>query len=107
MLIAVPLAAQTYVTRAETSINVQDYGAVPNDGLDDTTAFRNAVSALSGAYGRIYVPRGSYNISDTITVATDRVHFEGDGVWATAPYFHNASVPTIYHVLNSRVLYST
>jgi hypothetical protein len=25
-----------------------------------------------------------------------------DGIWATAPYFHNASVPTIYHVLNSR-----
>jgi mono/diheme cytochrome c family protein len=25
-----------------------------------------------------------------------------DGVWATAPYFHNASVPTVYHVLNSR-----
>jgi hypothetical protein len=24
-----------------------------------------------------------------------------DGVWATAPYFHNGSVPTIYHVLNS------
>ena len=23
------------------------------------------------------------------------------GVWATAPYFHNGSVPTIYHVLNS------
>jgi mono/diheme cytochrome c family protein len=25
-----------------------------------------------------------------------------DGVWATAPYFHNGSVPTVYHVLNSR-----
>src|SRR5206468_10251644 len=25
-----------------------------------------------------------------------------DGVWATAPYFHNASAPTIYHVLNSK-----
>lgn len=25
-----------------------------------------------------------------------------DGVWATAPYFHNASVPTIEHVLNSQ-----
>jgi hypothetical protein len=24
-----------------------------------------------------------------------------DGVWSTAPYFHNGSVPTIYHVLNS------
>jgi hypothetical protein len=25
-----------------------------------------------------------------------------DGVWATAPYLHNASVPTLYHVLNSK-----
>jgi hypothetical protein len=24
-----------------------------------------------------------------------------DGVWATAPYFHNSSAPTVYHVLNS------
>jgi mono/diheme cytochrome c family protein len=24
-----------------------------------------------------------------------------DGVWATAPYFHNGSVPTVYDVLNS------
>jgi hypothetical protein len=25
-----------------------------------------------------------------------------DGVWATAPYFHNGSVPAVYHVLNSK-----
>jgi hypothetical protein len=25
-----------------------------------------------------------------------------NGVWATAPYFHNGSVPTVYHVLNSK-----
>jgi mono/diheme cytochrome c family protein len=25
-----------------------------------------------------------------------------DGVWAMAPYFHNGSAPTIYHVLNSK-----
>jgi mono/diheme cytochrome c family protein len=25
-----------------------------------------------------------------------------DGVWATAPYFHNGSVPTVYHVLKSK-----
>lgn len=23
-----------------------------------------------------------------------------DGIWATAPYFHNASVPTLWHVMN-------
>ena len=26
-----------------------------------------------------------------------------DGIWATAPYFHNGSAPTVYHVLNSKV----
>src|SRR5262249_53777461 len=25
-----------------------------------------------------------------------------DGVWATAPYFHNGSAPTAYEVLNSK-----
>lgn len=25
-----------------------------------------------------------------------------DGIWATAPYFHNGSVPTLWHVLNSK-----
>ena len=25
-----------------------------------------------------------------------------DGLWATAPYFHNGSVPTVYQVLNSK-----
>jgi mono/diheme cytochrome c family protein len=25
-----------------------------------------------------------------------------DGIWATAPYFHNGSSPTVYHVLNSK-----
>ncbi|CAN5135775.1 hypothetical protein BH10PLA2_BH10PLA2_10940 [soil metagenome] len=25
-----------------------------------------------------------------------------DGVWATAPYFHNSSAPTVYQVLNSK-----
>jgi hypothetical protein len=25
-----------------------------------------------------------------------------DGIWATAPYLHNGSAPTVYHVLNSK-----
>ncbi len=24
-----------------------------------------------------------------------------DGIWATAPYFHNGSVPTLWHVLHA------
>jgi mono/diheme cytochrome c family protein len=37
--------------------------------------------------------------------ATDSVGYQApplDGVWATAPYLHNGSVPTVYHLLNSK-----
>jgi mono/diheme cytochrome c family protein len=36
---------------------------------------------------------------------TDAVGYQApplDGIWATAPYFHNGSVPTVHHVLNSK-----
>jgi mono/diheme cytochrome c family protein len=36
--------------------------------------------------------------------ATDSEGYQApplDGVWATAPYLHNGSVPTLYHVINS------
>jgi mono/diheme cytochrome c family protein len=39
-----------------------------------------------------------YKVSDTRGYQAPPL----DGIWATAPYFHNASVPTIYHVLNSK-----
>jgi hypothetical protein len=68
------------------SINVHWYGAIPNDGVDDTAAFIAAVAAVP-SNGRIYVPRGTYNISSTITIAKHRIHFEGDGVWATTIHF--------------------
>jgi hypothetical protein len=87
--LVVPGFAQN-VQRSEMSINVHWHGAVPNDGVDDTAAFIAAVAAVP-SYGRIYVPRGVYNISNTITVNKHRVHFEGDGVWATTIAFAPAA----------------
>jgi hypothetical protein len=74
------------VQRGELAFNVMSYGAVPNDGLDDTGAFNAAVAAVP-AWGKIYLPRGAYNINNTITIAKDRIDFEGDGPWATVIYF--------------------
>jgi mono/diheme cytochrome c family protein len=39
------------------------------------------------------------------SVIVDRGGYQApplDGIWATAPYFHNGSVPTVYQVLNSK-----
>jgi pectate lyase-like protein len=56
--------------------NVCSYGAVPNDGLDDTTAINNAISA-----GRsIYFPAGTYNYAGSMTLpANTSYRLYGDG----------------------------
>ena len=42
---------------------------------------------------------GKYGESNVTTVAKGYVAPPLDGIWASAPYFHNGSVPTVYHVL--------
>ncbi len=49
--------------------NVLDYGAVPNDGLDDTAAIQTALNAAGAANGGIVtVPAGEYTIATRLTV---------------------------------------
>lgn len=89
LMTAAPLARaqDPAVVRSEVSVNVRWFGAVPNDGVDDGPAFRQAIAAVGSNYGRIYVPRGFYNITGTLQIQNDRVSFEGDGKWATTIYF--------------------
>jgi hypothetical protein len=42
---------------------------------------------------------GEYGATDISTRAKGYVAPPLDGIWASAPYFHNGSVPTLYHVL--------
>lgn len=57
-------------------INVTDYGAIPNDGQDDTAAINSAINAGHS----IYFPPGSYNYYSSIYVpANTSYRFYGDG----------------------------
>jgi mono/diheme cytochrome c family protein len=58
------------------------------DGISRAFAEYYAHSWFSGDYGP--VPTVGYQAPPL------------DGIWATAPYFHNGSAPTVYHVLNSK-----
>jgi hypothetical protein len=60
--------------------NVLDFGAVPNDGKDDTAAFQAAFDSLDPhAGGTVYCPPGQYDIFGQITVNGDAVRLMGDG----------------------------
>lgn len=49
-------------------INVLDYGADPTGGRESHTAIQAAVNAV-GAKGAIYIPDGTYKVTETITFA--------------------------------------
>lgn len=50
-------------------INVKDapYNAAGDGRTDDTKAIQNAINA-AGAFGKVYFPKGSYRITNTITI---------------------------------------
>ena len=43
------------------------YNAVPNDGLDDTAAIQAALNAYPNGNRIIYLPNGTYDVSDTLS----------------------------------------
>ena len=62
------------------------YGAVPNDGIDDTAGIQAAIDAAMGHHqgGIVHIPVGTYQIRDTLYVSADRVlKFRGDGSAST------------------------
>ncbi|WP_281884835.1 chondroitinase-B domain-containing protein [Paenibacillus sp. YYML68] len=58
-----PMHTPNPVTGA--TLNVQQYGAVPNDGLDDAQAIQAAINAAQ-AGDEVYVPNGVYDLITTL-----------------------------------------
>jgi mono/diheme cytochrome c family protein len=66
--------------------------------LAESFSVRNVGHYNESWFARETGPDGQpYRIADTRGYQAPPL----DGVWATAPYFHNGSAPTVYHVLNS------
>jgi hypothetical protein len=59
-------------------LNVKDFGAVGNGGVDDTAAIQAAFNALETFPSReIVFPAGNYRVTETITIHSP--HFRGEG----------------------------
>ncbi len=65
--------ARTLAARAHDVINVLDYGADPTGASDSAAAFSAAMSAVaSGAWGRVFVPRGTYQLASVVNQPSGR-----------------------------------
>ncbi|MFE4108207.1 DUF4347 domain-containing protein [Almyronema epifaneia] len=60
-------------------VDVTDYGAIPNDGLDDTAAIQQALNENTGDSYIFYFQNGVYDISNTLTLGASekRSIFQG------------------------------
>jgi hypothetical protein len=63
--------------------------AVPNDSTPDTGAFQCALGLIPASGGEIYIPPGSYILTDTLTVVDKPVAFRGEGQRITTLYWDN------------------
>ncbi len=63
-------------------VNVIDFGAVPNDGIDDTPAFRNAIAACPDNHA-VLVPNGRYTILQQIIPNRNYFVLRGESMYGT------------------------
>lgn len=59
--------------------SVIDFGATGDGTTDDTAAIQAAITAASVADGRVWIPRGVYKVTSTITIASKHISIEGAG----------------------------
>lgn len=80
-------------------VNVLQFGAKGDGVTDDYQAIQNAINALSTIGGIVRCPRGTYNLSDGLSILqntanwhdTKRVSFVGDGSGLTRFYYTGAA----------------
>ena len=75
----------------------------PTIPLDEIGTDSLRLKALTPEH-RTWMKQGWLSRFGADPVETDPVGYVApplDGIWASAPYFHNGSVPTLWHVLNS------
>ncbi len=58
-----------------------DFGAAPNDSIDDTQALRNAVAQVQAQGKGLWIPPGRFLITDRVNL--ENVTLRGAGIWQT------------------------
>jgi hypothetical protein len=60
-------------------ISVLERGALGDGTTDDTAAINTAITYAAANNLRLYFPAGTYKVTSTLTISTDKLHIFGDG----------------------------
>lgn len=82
-----------YVAPDFTFHNVKDYGAEGDGKRDDTDAFKAAIKAAESDGLPVYVPAGSYIVTETLVLNSVTLYGYNSGAWTA----DNCDLPLLYH----------
>lgn len=68
------------LTQPAGSISITDYGAVPDDGVDDSAAIQQAASNAQSQGKTLWIPAGIFNM-DSAELYTQSIKIQGAGIW--------------------------
>ena len=60
--------SRTVQSKLSESVSVLDFGAIPNDSLDDTAAIQAAINSLSTSGGTVFFQPGVYTVTSTLNI---------------------------------------
>lgn len=68
----------------ENSLSIEEFGAVANDGEDDTQALLDAIDAAAAEGKEVWLPAGTFHFTESrIEIKKDNVTIRGAGMWHT------------------------
>ncbi|HKK76060.1 MAG TPA: DNRLRE domain-containing protein [Saprospiraceae bacterium] len=67
-------------------VDVTNFGAIPNDGIDDSQAFIDAIAACPDNQA-VFVPKGTFRIKQKIEITRANVVLRGEDMYETILYF--------------------
>lgn len=67
-------------------VNITDFGAIPNDGIDDSQALINAIAACPD-YHAVWIPKGRFTILQKITPARNHFVLRGEDMYESVLFF--------------------
>ena len=88
------------IARPTNFVSVTEFGAIPDDGTDDTTAFVDAIAAARARRKGMWIPGGNFIISAPLDVSG--VTIQGAGMWYSSLHGIDDYTPAHRVTLNGR-----
>lgn len=71
------------IEQPDNSVSVEDFGAYPDDGVDDLAAIRQAVEYADAQGMDVYFPEGTFHLSGMWNLYCSNMKITGAGMWYT------------------------